>query len=310
MTTPSTTVTTRQKGTLGILQVTAGATMISFSAVFVKLSHVEPTAAGFYRMLFGGLILWGLVWFKGERLYHGPQNFLMILFCSLFFALDLTFWHRSIHYVGVGLSTLLANFQVFFLAAFGIIALGEKPRFRLLISIPLAIVGLYLIVGLNWKELGTEYKTGILFGLITAVFYSAYILTLRRAQSRSADKRSFSTIAFISLLTSFVMGIEALIQKERFFIPDLQTWCALIGYGFIAQVLGWVLIAKGLLKAEASRVGLILLLQPTLAFVWDILFFKRPTGPVEVVGALLALFAIYLGTTSQTHPDSESSRST
>ena len=300
MKTPSTTVTTGQKRTLGILQVTAGATMISFSAVFVKLSHVEPTMAGFYRMFFGGLILFAIVCFKGERLYRGPQNFLMILLCSLFFALDLTFWHRSIHYVGVGLSTLLANFQVFFLAAFGIIALGEKPSFKFLISIPLAMVGLYLIVGLNWSELGAEYKTGILFGLITALFYSAYILTLKNTQSKSADKTGFSTIAFISILTSFIMAIEALIQKERFFIPDLQSWWALIGYGFIGQVLGWVLIAKGLLKAEASRVGLILLLQPTLSFVWDILFFKRPTGPVEILGALLALFAIYLGTTSQT----------
>ena len=95
------------------------------------------------------------------------------------------------------------------------------------------------------------------------------------------------------------MGLEALVQKEHFRLPDLQTWWALLGYGFIAQVLGWVLIARGLLKTEASRAGLILLLQPTLAFVWDILFFKRATVPVEILGALLALFAIYLGTTSQ-----------
>jgi len=299
MTTTPITSPTHPKRTLGILQLTAGATMISFSAVFVKLAHVEPTMAGFYRMLFGGLILLAIVWFKGERLYHGLHNLLMVLLCSLFFALDLTFWHRSIHYVGPGLSTLLANFQVFFLAAFGIITLGEKPSLKLLISIPLAMVGLYLIVGLNWGELGTEYKTGIVFGLITAVFYSAYILTLRKTQSSSASKRTFSTIALISLLTSFIMGLEALGQKEYFRVPDVQSWWALLGYGFIAQVLGWVLIARGLLKSEASRAGLILLLQPTLAFVWDILFFKRQTGPVEILGALLALFAIYLGTTRQ-----------
>jgi drug/metabolite transporter (DMT)-like permease len=273
--------------------------MISFSAVFVKLAHVEPTMAGFYRMLFGGLILVTIVWFRGERLYHGIQNLLMIIACSLFFALDLSFWHRSIHYVGPGLATLLANFQVFFLATFGIIALREKITLKLLVSIPLAMVGLYLIVGFNWNELGTDYKTGVIFGLTTALFYSAYILTLRKAQFESVGRTSFPTIALISILTSLIMGLEALLQKEPFYIPDLQTWWALLGYGVISQVLGWVLIAAGLLKIEASRVGLILLLQPTLAFVWDILFFRRPTVPLEVFGALLALFAIYLGTTSQ-----------
>jgi uncharacterized membrane protein len=163
MTTTPITSPTHPQNTLGILQLTAGATMISFSAVFVKLAHVEPTMAGFYRMLFGGLILLAIVWFRGERLYYGLQNLLMVLLCSLFFALDLTFWHRSIHYVGPGLSTLLANFQVFFLAAFGIITLGEKPRLNLLISIPLAMVGLYLIVGLNWGDL--ETNSPLLFSL-------------------------------------------------------------------------------------------------------------------------------------------------
>jgi len=46
-------------------------------------------------------------------------------------------------------------------------------------------------------------------------------------------------------------------------------------------------------------VGLILLLQPALAFVWDILFFGRPTRAVELVGAAITLGAIYLGLTGR-----------
>jgi drug/metabolite transporter (DMT)-like permease len=40
---------------------------------------------------------------------------------------------------------------------------------------------------------------------------------------------------------------------------------------------------------------LILLLQPSLAFVWDVVLFDRPTQATEVLGAVLALVAIYLG---------------
>ena len=46
---------------------------------------------------------------------------------------------------------------------------------------------------------------------------------------------------------------------------------------------------------EGSRVGLILLLQPLLAFVWDVLFFSRSITLVELTGAILTLFGIYLG---------------
>jgi drug/metabolite transporter (DMT)-like permease len=45
----------------------------------------------------------------------------------------------------------------------------------------------------------------------------------------------------------------------------------------------------------ASRVGLILLLQPALAFLWDVLIFARDFGPREAAGAALALAAIGLG---------------
>ena len=57
------------------------------------------------------------------------------------------------------------------------------------------------------------------------------------------------------------------------------------------------MISTGLPKFPASKAGLILLLQPTCAFIWDILFFARPTGAVEGLGAAITLGAIYLGLT-------------
>jgi drug/metabolite transporter (DMT)-like permease len=281
---------------LGLVQLATGATMISFSAVFVKLAHVGPNTAGFYRMLFGGLILFMATTFRGMRLWHGPRHLLIAAACGVFFFLDLTFWHRSIHYVGPGLATLLSNFQVFFVGGFGIIALGERLSLKLVVSVLLAMTGLYLIVGLSWSELGSTYKRGAVFGLVTAVCYAVYILTLRRMQLQTKVQSTLVNMTLISLLTALILGIEGRVEHERFLIPDLQSWAALVGYGLVSQVFGWVLISKGLSRVETSRVGLVLLLQPTLAFVWDILFFGRPTRAVEALGAFLALFAIYLGT--------------
>ena len=73
----------------------------------------------------------------------------------------------------------------------------------------------------------------------------------------------------------------------------------MLAYGILCHAMGWILISHGLVKVEASRAGLLLLLQPTLAFIWDGLFFARPTGIMDVSGALLALVAIYLGGTGK-----------
>ena len=93
-----------------------------------------------------------------------------------------------------------------------------------------------------------------------------------------------------------VMGLEGLWQGQSFAISNLSTASALVGYGILGQVLGWVWVTRGLKSTPVSLAGLILLLQPTLAFNWDILFFARPTDALDFVGAALALGAIYLGT--------------
>jgi drug/metabolite transporter (DMT)-like permease len=283
---------------IGTLQMIGGAVMLSFSAVFVKWAHVGPTMAGFYRMFFGGVLLLCAILVRKERLFHGSHHLKTVFICSLLFALDLTLWHRSIHFIGPGLSTLMANFQVFFLALFGMIILKEKSNWKLLVSIPVAILGLYLIVAPNWNELGQEYRAGVVLALLTAISYASYILVLRNFQSKFTVS-ALPTIGLVSLITALVLALEALLINESFVIPDAQSWIALLGYGLFPQVLGWVLISNGLPKLEASRAGLILLLQPTFAFVWDILFFSRASTWLEMLGALVALFAIYLGVTAR-----------
>ena len=46
---------------------------------------------------------------------------------------------------------------------------------------------------------------------------------------------------------------------------------------------------------EGTEAGLALLLQPTLSFVWDVLFFARPMTLPELIGAAIAIAAIDLG---------------
>jgi drug/metabolite transporter (DMT)-like permease len=280
---------------LGTIQVLAGAFMISFSAVFVKLAHVSPTSSAFYRVFFGGIFLILFVLISRHKLRVGWKPFGLIGLCGLFFAVDLALWHRSVLYVGPGLSTILANFQVFFLGAFGIIVLKETLTLRYLASVPLALCGLILIVGLDWSLLELNYKIGLLLGVLTALAYSSYLLTLRKLQSIYQTLSSYTAVALISLITALILALEMSAEGSSFRIPDLQSWIVLPTYGFIGQGLGVVFIAKGIARIRASRAGLILLLQPTLSFIWDILFFHRPTDVWDILGALMAIIAIYLG---------------
>ncbi len=285
--------------TRATLRVTGGACLISFSAVFVPLAGTDPTVSAFYRMLIGGGILTVLTRLKGERLFRGWRPLLMLAVGGFALALDLALWHRCILFVGPGLATLLANFQVFFVAAVGVLVFRERLTWKIAVAIPLAVGGLYLIVGLQWGAFSGDYRLGVALGLMAAFCYTVYILFLRMAQQSGS---TFATITLATLFTGLFLGLLAAGNGESFAVPGLQSWLVLGAYALVSQVLGWLLITSGIGRMEASRVGLALLLQPTLAFLWDVLFFSRPTTLVEVAGALLAMGAIYLGTVGRSPP--------
>ncbi|MCF8075482.1 MAG: DMT family transporter, partial [Desulfotignum sp.] len=148
-----------------LIRTTLGAVMISFSAVFVKIAQVTPTGSAFYRVFFGGCILLMILLVRGQLRWYGGHFLKLALITSLFFALDLYTWHRSIRFVGPGLATIVANFEVFMVPAVAFAIYGEKPSIRLILSIPPALIGLFMIVGTPWGQLTPAFRLGLFYGI-------------------------------------------------------------------------------------------------------------------------------------------------
>ena len=246
----------------------AGAALISLSPVWVKLVDVPPTVSGFYRVLIGGCALALFLLITRRRLELSRSAIVILIASAMFFATDLWVWHRSIDYIGPGLATLLGNFQVFFMMLAGVVLLHQRPHPRQLVAVPLALFGLALIVGVDWSVLAPEYRLGIVFGLITALMYAGYMLTLREARARSAHRSPVREVAVVSLLTAALLGMSAVTEDVSLAIPTLADAGWLVSYGILSHTLGWLLIAASLPRVSATEAGLALLLQPTLSFVW------------------------------------------
>lgn len=278
-----------------LLRLFAGATLISFSPVWVKLANVSATTSGFYRLAIGGVALTVILAASGKMLHLSKRAWQFLLAATIFFALDVWFFHRSIIYVGPGLATLLSNFQVFFMMLAGVLLLGQRPQLQQLLAVPLALVGLAMIVGFDWSDLPNDYRWGVIFGLLTALVYAGYMLTMRAARRDSVDALPVREVAVISLGSAVMLGIAAVAEGQSLTIPSMIDAVWLFNYGFFSQCLGLLLIASSLRVVTTTQAGIALLLQPTLSFTWDVLFFDRAMTSIEVAGAALALFAIYLG---------------
>ncbi|MBU0969877.1 MAG: DMT family transporter [Proteobacteria bacterium] len=277
-----------------------GAILISFSGVFVKTSQVHPLVSAFYRVFFGCLFLTWACWIKKEfKPKHLKKNLLAIL-CGLVFSLDLFCWHMSIQYVGPGLATILGNCQVFVLAMVGWLVFKERLGTWFVFSVPLAFLGLFMVIGLEVNQLSPDYILGLGYGLLTAVCYSIFLLLLRHVQSDDSTTKGSGGAVFyyqvvLTAACSFFLGAAVIFFGHSFSIPTEISLFSLLGLGFLSQAFAWGMISNSLPGVPASRAGLILLLQPALSFVWDVLFFNRQTGIEGWAGVIMVLTAIYLG---------------
>ena len=277
------------------LRLFVGAVLISLSPVWVKLVSVAPTTSGFYRVAIGSVTALLLLFLARQKLRLSKRAWLLVGLAGAFFSLDLFFWHRSIIYIGPGLSTLLANFQVFIMMFAGIVLLRQKPAATQLLAVPLALVGLAMIVGLDWRSLPGDYRLGVIFGLLTAVVYAGYLLSLRAARIDSESRLPLAEVAVVSLVCTMLLLGTALAEGASLAVPDSTDMLWLLCYGILSHTFGALFLASSLPHVSTTEAGLALLLQPTLSFVWDVLFFDRPMQPVEIAGAAIALIAIYLG---------------
>ena len=277
------------------LRLFIGAALISLSPVWVRLVEVAPSTSGFYRVLFGGAALVVYLLLTRRRLQLSQRAWWLLTVASAFLSVNLWFWHRSIILIGPGLSTLIANFQVFIMMIAGIVFLRQTPRPIQIIAMPLALLGIALIVGFDWNALPKDYKLGVIFGFLTAVTYASFMLTLRAVRVTSAFRVPTRELAVVSVICSVMMAFAVLAEGESLTIPSYEDLGWLVAYGVLSHCVGWLFIASSLSEVTTVEAGIALLLQPTLSFVWDVLFFDRPTSAIEFAGAGIALLAIYLG---------------
>ncbi len=282
----------------GHLRVIGGSVCISFAALFVQGAPIDPSMVAFYRLLFGGLVLGAVAVWRRERLVPPRGVLWFMLAAGVFFAGDLIAWHACIVRLGPGLATIIGNFQVFFIALFGALFLKEPLSWRHKLAIPLALAGLTLLLEADPRSLPPQVAAGIAFGMVSASLYTGYILTLRQSQTERVRLPAIANMSLISLISAAATGLFCASFSISFAIPDARTGLTIAALGILCQALGWVLLSTGLPLMPASRAGLVMLIQPTLSFIWDILFCGRPTGLVGLTGAVVAIGAIGLGLAS------------
>jgi drug/metabolite transporter (DMT)-like permease len=283
-----------------------GAVAIAFSAILVKESGASPSTSALFRCLDALVVLVPLAVWEDRR--FGPRagrDRLAGLLAGLFFGGDLLCWHHPIEDVGAGLATVLANVQVVLvpLAAWGL--LSERPARRVLIALPVTLVGVVLISGVleGGGAYGAHPVAGAVVGVAGGALYAGALLLLRRS---GVDlRRPAGPLCEMTASAAVCAAVVGALMGDIRFVPTWPSagWLALLALS--SQVLGWLLITVSLPRLPAATTSLLLMIQPVGSMLLGALIFSESPSVLQLVGVALELCAVLYATSLRAGPAPE-----
>ena len=266
-----------------------GALTIAFSAILVDLADVSPAAAAFFRCLYALPLLGALALWEDRR--HGRRSWRqrrLALPAGALFAVDLIAWNHAIADVGAGLATVLGNLQVVIVPFLALALLGERVPRRILLSLPIVAFGILLVSGaLESGAYGTNPSRGVLYGVVTALTYAAFLLVQRQG---SADlRRPGGPLFDTSLVTAAFALIYGLAINADDLVPAWPSAGWLILLGVTSQALGWLLITVSLPRLPAAMTSLTLTIQPIASVALGAILLGQDPSVLQLAGVACIL---------------------
>ena len=265
-----------------------GVLSISFSAIFVRLAHVSPVTATFFRCAYAVPVL-AAIWMARKGQDHRTRREREIaLLSGLILAVDLAIWHESIAFIGAGLGTVIANVQVVFVALAAWLLFGEKPRGRTLAIVAFVLAGVALTSGLY----GSRPIAGVVLGVLAGVAYAAYLLVFRAATQ--SDAPTVGPLLDSTIGAAAGALLCALFDRHFSIVPAWPAHLWLVLLAIVSQVVGWLMIAAVMPKLPAIETSIMLLLQPVGSVLWGILFFAEHLSTLQWIGTAIVLGGVAL----------------
>jgi drug/metabolite transporter (DMT)-like permease len=248
------------------LQLHAAVFLAGFTGILGRLITLNEGMIVWYRLLFTSLTMWVLFGLLKKIKRISLRDILKIGGVGVIAMLHWVTFYGSIKYANVSVALVCFATIGFFTALFEPFILKKKMNWTEMILGLITLTGIYIIFHFD-----TRYKTGIIIGLISAVFASLFPIFNHQFLKRIPVETMLTWqqtggFLFLSLLLPFYLH-----SFPGKFLPSMQDLGWLLMLSWLCSVLAFQLSGNALKKLSAFTVNLSFNLEPVygiiLAFV-------------------------------------------
>jgi len=256
-----------------------------------------------YSLLFIFILTIPFLIIKRSMPFH-KNNFIFYTIYGLIGALlQLTQFGGMIFGTPVAIVAILIYTQPIWTTIFGKLILNEKITKMKTTAVIIAFVGTFFIIS-PWKINNIGSIIGIISALLAGIFLSLWIIFARKTAINKEYYinilSAYSLFSLLWLLTLFPLISRLtqnyLVVRLSYDFPSIY-WFYFLIFSFIAAFLPNSLFYKGIEKIEASKAGIILLLEPVVASLIGIIAFNQYLSSTIFIGGGLIIISNYLAIT-------------
>lgn len=177
-----------------------------------------------------------------------------------------------------------------FMVIFARLLLKEQLTLKKEISVCLATIGVYLIVGVNHVNLSS--KLGGVSLLIAALTWALMSVLVKRVPSDYSPivVTTYSILVALIVLTPLVLGRLHSINVSQLITPTI--WGGVLYLGIVSTAGGFLLWNRGLQMLNASSGGLFFFFQPVVGTLLGWLILGEKIGVTFWLGSILILSGV------------------
>lgn len=273
----------------GVILVAISAVSYGFVPVLAKIAYSAGTSMYtllFLRFLAATVFMFSLMIIRKLPLPTGKEIVSFLLLGSFGYAGQVFCYFMALNHASAGVVSLLLYTYPALVMIGSVIFLKERLTTLKVVSLLLALVGSFIIIGAEF-DAGLP---GIILAILSAVFYSVYILINSKIVKTGMGIQSS---AFTLLGVTFVFGF---MNSFAGFEPPKETVgvIAVLLLATISTALAIWSFLTGMEKAGASTTALVSTLEPLVIIISSVIFLSEKLTINTVLGGALVLMALIL----------------
>ncbi len=246
--------------------------LAGFTGILGRLISLNEGMIVWYRLLFTAVTMWILFGFL-KKIHRIPVTaILKISAVGFIAAMHWVTFYGSIKYANVSVALVCFSSISFFTALFEPLILRKKMNWTEMFLGLLTIAGIYIIFHFD-----SQYKTGIIIGLISAILAALFPIYNRQFLKRGINVETMLAWQQTGGLITLSMLLPFYLQRfpvESFF-PGMEDLLWLLVLSWICSVVAFRFSSNALKRLSAFTVNLTYNLEPVYGILLAFVVYKE-----------------------------------